>query len=188
MASIRDTFKKTKDVRLRWNIIFGSFIMINLAVLSLFFAYGKVVYSLFGTSILLEFVFSLYIYILSALLSYLYSFKFYYWQYQKELIKFTDKKENNISNLTMQTKINIYMYLVSMVFPFFLLSSFLIAYLVSRGIFRKEEFIVSLLILGFVSFRIFKIRLDTMQIDEFKKIKMSGLCTDYSSETKEITK
>lgn len=178
--------RRTRDMRNKHNIIFGSFLLITLALSAVFFAYAKSIYIIFNQPIFLKIFFSYYNFFILVLISIYFSRRVYYWHYQKEKFILKDNVNNAFSDVSIKLKVEIFSYVIASIFPFILITSILLAGLAKKGYFEIEEFIAFFSVKAFFLYYVIKNKLKKMDVEKFNQIELNGVCTNYSIESKEI--
>ena len=173
--------KNTKDKRLKFNFHMGSFIIINIVTLSIMYIYSKILYDIFGMEWFYRFLFTYYTFFISIPISAIFSFKSYYWYYQKDLMNnlFSNESIKNIS-LNSKDRFDFILLIIYKIFPYFLISSFLLVTLLNKKILDNID--LSMVLFANCIFIIYLIKSLSMKFNYeiFKKIKYEGLMTNYS--------
>lgn len=181
-SKVSSFFKNSKDKRIKFNFHMGSFFVLNIAVLSIFYIYSKIFLEILDIKFLYSFVFTYYVLFLSGIISYIFSMRTYYWYYQRDLLNevFSENLHRDFSILSNKEKYEIILIVTYKIFPYLLMSSFLLIVLLNKKIFDDIDF--SIIFLFNLAFEIFLIRNFLKKIDykKFKEIKYNGIMTNYS--------
>lgn len=174
-------FKNTKDKRLKFNFHMGSFIVINIVTLSIMYIYSKIIYDILGIQIFYKFIFTYYTFLFTIPISIVFSYKTYYWYYQKDLINklFSNEILNNVT-LDFYERIDFILLIIYKIFPYFLISSFLLVTLLNRKLLDSVD--MSMVIFANCVFIVYSIinLSKKLNYEIFKEIKYKGIMTNYS--------
>lgn len=181
-SKVSSFFKNSKDKRIKFNFHMGSFLILNIAVLSIFYIYSKISLEILEIKFLYNFVFTYYVLFISSIIAYIFSARTYYWYYQKELLNevFSENNHCEFSALSNKEKYEIFLIITYKIFPYLLMSSFLLIILLNRKIFDNVDF--SIIFLFNLAFEIFLVRnfLKKINYEKFKEIKYDRMMTNYS--------
>lgn len=176
-------FKDSKDKRIKFNFHMGSFLILNVVIVSIIYIYAKIFSKVFDIESIFNLVFSYYIFLISIPISAVFSIKSYYWYYQRDLLDnlFTNDDVESLE-LSQGEKIDFLLLLIYKIFPYFLISSFLIITILNKQI--LDEIDVLIVLVANVIFICFLIKNLTKKFNYFvfKKIKYDGIMTNYSKE------
>lgn len=181
-------FKKTKDKRLKFNIIMGSFVLILFANQVIVYAGLKVLSSLFDINIL-QYHMHYLILAVNFILSVHFSRLVYYFHYQNDLLveSFNGAKVlETFDDLSERNKINYVSYLIGKHYPFFAFAVLFIN-LINTKFNILWLTVVSIVIVGIIiSKGIINLLVDS-NFKTFNNFVDSGILTTYSVDnTKEI--
>lgn len=182
ILKVTSFFKNSKDKRIKFNFHIGSFFILNVVILSLLYIYAKIALDVFGISIFYHFIFTYYIFIISCIISYIFSSRAYYWYYQRDLINevFSYDVQNDVIIYTNKDKLERILIIAYKIFPYFLMSSFLLITLLHKNILDQIDF--SIIFISNLLFQIYLVKnlIKKFNYINFKKIKYEGIMTNYS--------
>lgn len=192
-SNITQGFKKTRDARIKFNVIFGTFFMLFFVVSLTMYSLNQIFVKLFNFGFLGKDFYFVSIPLLIIVLTY-YSFQFYYWYFQRDIIEkaFSKKEFETISDFYEDFNDKLFfsekVYFLSFIIiePLKLFTIILILHQSLSSSFSYEiSFLIFLSAIGLFFWKL-KISITHANINEFFTIQRNGIIKkeETSIETK----
>lgn len=187
LSSVLNFLRKTKDKRLKFNFVGGSFLLIFLMLSTVIFFLFRIIDMSLEVN-LAQYNFNIFLTILLGLISFHFARLNYYWYYQKDEIEhiFKDdatvnrsEKVDDFLSMTLLNRINYISLLVSDVSKFFGISIIVSYVLVKKTDLPYLGLIIVILVFFLSIFQIKKMFFKT-DFNMFKNLYIKGIMTEYS--------